>query len=32
MSRVLELTLTSKSCGGNQKTHMCGIPAKAVVP
>ena len=30
MSRVLELTLTAKSCGGDQKTHMCGVPAKAV--
>ena len=28
-SRVLDLTLTSKSCGKAGKAEMCGVPAKA---
>jgi len=28
-SRVLELTLTSKSCGLKEKAPMCGVPAKS---
>ncbi len=28
-SKVLELTLTGKSCGLSEKAPMCGIPAKA---
>ncbi len=30
MSKVLDLTLTSKSCGNNEKAPMCGIPFHAV--
>ncbi len=30
MSRVLDLTLTSKSCGLDEKAPMCGVPAKAL--
>ena len=30
MSRELDLTLTSKECGNNQKAPMCGIPVKSV--
>ena len=28
-SKILELTLTSKACGLEEKAPMCGIPAKA---
>ena len=31
-SRELELVLTSKDCGNNQKAPMCGIPYHAVDP
>lgn len=30
MSKVLELTLTSKNCGDGEKAPMCGVPFKAV--
>ena len=30
MSKVLDLTLTSKNCGDNEKAPMCGVPFKAV--
>ncbi len=30
MSKVLDLTLTAKSCGNNEKAPMCGIPFHAV--
>ena len=30
ISKVLDLTLTSKSCGNNEKAPMCGIPYHAV--
>ena len=30
MSKVLELTLTGKNCGENEKAPMCGIPVKAM--
>ena len=30
MSRELDLTLTSKECGNNEKAPMCGIPVKSV--
>lgn len=30
MSKVLELTLTGKDCGLQERAPMCGIPAKAV--
>lgn len=30
MSKALDLTLTSKSCGTNEKAPMCGIPVQTV--
>ena len=30
MSRVLDLTLTSKNCGLGEKAPMCGVPVKSV--
>lgn len=30
MSKVLDLTLTSKNCGDGEKAPMCGVPFKAV--
>ncbi|MDR2655745.1 MAG: DNA mismatch repair protein MutS [Oscillospiraceae bacterium] len=29
ISKELELTLTSKACGGEEKAPMCGVPAKS---
>ena len=28
-SRELEITLTSRACGGNEKAPMCGVPFHA---
>lgn len=30
MSKVLELTLTSKSCGNGERAPMCGVPVKSM--
>lgn len=30
MSKVLDLTLTSKNCGEDEKAPMCGVPVKSV--
>ena len=30
MSKALDLTLTDKSCGLEEKAPMCGIPAKSI--
>lgn len=30
MSKILDLTLTSKSCGLEEKAPMCGVPVKAI--